>query len=209
MKPISDFLPRILPHVIGCPRPLAEQAIVDSAIKFCDKSLIIRYTPDVVSTVVGTSVYDFDVPSQQEFSRVLYVEIDGDEIASIPRASQPLVGSDNAKPTHYFVTQNESELQLNLYPAPDEVYSISMSLALRPTRNASRLEDDLYTYWHDPITDGALSRIMSASNQTYSDPIMARNYAYKAYTACAQARIEGNIGRTVSSMSARPQPFVR
>ena len=209
MKPLSDFLPRILPHVIGCPNTLAEQSLIDAAISFCDKSLAIRYVPDIAYTTASVARYDFDLPASQDFSRVVYLKVNGRELKSAPAWNQPLVETSDSLPTHYFVTQNESELQLNLYPTPDDVYTIEMSVALRPTRNASRLEDDLYTYWHEALVFGALSRIMNSSDQPYSDPVMARNYAYKAYTACQNARIEGNIGRTISSLSARPTPFVR
>ena len=209
MKSLSDFLPRILPHVIGCPSILAEQSLIDAAISFCDKSLAVRYTPDTAYTTASTARYDFDLPASQDFSRVVYLKVNGRTLTSSPIWDQPLVDTNNSSPTHYFVTQNESELQLNLYPTPDDVYTIEMSVALRPTRSATRLEDDLYTYWHEALTYGALSRIMSASNQPYSNPAMANSYAYKAYTVCQNARIEGNIGRTISSISARPAPFVR
>jgi hypothetical protein len=209
MKPVADFFPRILPHVITCPDPVAEQALVDAAIEFCGKTNIIRFTPDAVSTAIGTSTYDFDIPTYQTYVRAVYVKVNGDLIAPSTTLSQPLVDTANSAPTHFFVTQNESELLLNLYPTPDAVYTLEMSIVLQPTRDAKFLDDDLFDYWQEALVHGALYRLIGTMGQPYSDPNLARMHGSQAYHLCHNARIEGNMGRVVGSSSVKQQPFVR
>lgn len=209
MAAVSEIFPRLLPYAPACPEPMAEQCIVDAAIEFCEKTNAFRYTPDQVSTTAGLTTYDFDLPSFTDFARVIHLSIDSKEIQSVVTEAQPLEADYQTKPDHYFVTQNESELLLNLYPTPDDVYTIDMSIALRPTRNATQIDDDLYTYWQDAIICGALYRIMSVPGQAFSDPVNAGYYNRKFHVLMNNARNEGNLGRVVGSMRVRSNPFVR
>lgn len=208
MKPVSDFFSRTIPLVPGCPDPVAEQALVDSAIYFCAHSNAIRYTADTFNTVAGQSQYDIDVPTSQEFGRVMYLVLDEEQLHPTTSTLQPLEDVENAKPTRYFLTQNESELQLNLYATPDDVYAVQLQVALQPTRNAKYVEDDLLTYWSDAIVYGAVSRLKSIPQQPYTDYMSADYYARKANFYCNQARNEGNIGRVIGSLQVKPRPFV-
>ena len=209
MKPVTDFFSRITPHVVSCPDPVIQQALVDAAIEFCEKTLIIRYTPDSFPTVAGTATYDFDIPTYQEYSRVVYMTIDGKPLSPLVRSDLPTTPTSNSKPTHYYVTQNESELLLNLYPTPDDVYTIDMSIALRPTRDATFLEDDLHRYWLEALAHSTMSRLMAIPGQPYSNPDGAVYHGRKAAMSCRSARIEGNMGRVVGSMTVTPKPLVR
>lgn len=208
MKPVSDFFSRTIPMVPGCPDPVAEQALVDAAIYFCDHTNAIRYTADTFNTVVGQSLYDIDVPTSQVFARVMYLTLDGYELHPVESTLQPLRDMQDSKPTEYYVTQNESELQLNLYAAPDAVYPVSLQVALRPARNAKYVENDLFDYWSDAVVYGALSRLKAIPSQPYTDYLAADYYSRKAKFICNQARNEGNIGRIVGSLQVKPRPFV-
>jgi len=208
MKSVSELYSRTIPMVPGCPDPVAEQALVDSAIYFCEHSNAIRYTPDEFTTTSGQSLYDIDVPTSQEFTRIIYLVVGDDTLISVPSAHQPLKDSANAAPTHYFVTQNESELQLNLYPTPDDVYTVKLQIGLKPTRNAKYIENDLVNYWSDAVVYGALSRLKAIPAQPYTDYLAADYYSKKAKYLCNQARNEGNIGRVTGSLQVKPRPFV-
>lgn len=209
MAAITDFFPRLLPYVPACPDPVAQQALVDSAIHFCEKSLAYRYTPDPVQTEAGISQYDFDLPASTDISRIIWLKIDGYEVADVAQEQlRTLRDRDDTKPTRYYVTQNESEALINLHPTPDDVYDLTMSLALRPTRNATRVEDDLYTYWQDAIIAGALYRLMQIPDQPFSDPVNAAFYGRRAAVLTNNARNEGNLGRVTGSLKVRPRPFI-
>ena len=208
MKPVSDFFSRTIPMAPGCPDPLAEQALVDSAIYFCDHSNAIRYTADTFDTVVGQSLYDIDIPTSQDFCRVLYLTAEGYELMPVANTAQPLKDADDARPVGYYITQNESELQLNLFPTPDKVYPISLQVALKPSRNARYVENDLFDYWSDAVVFGALSRLKAIPDQPFTDYLAADYYARKAKFLCNQARNEGNIGRVIGSLQVKPRPFV-
>lgn len=207
MKPIDSFFSRILPLVPNCPEPLAEQAVLDSAIEFCERSNALRYTVDQFPTVIGQSTYDIDVPTNHTFVRVVYLTVDGMDLTSHVTEKLPTKDVSNSMPYRYYTTQNESELQLNLYPAPDAVYQVNMNIVLKPSYSARYVEDDLFNYWNDAIVAGALYRLKVVPGQPFSDPAGALYYDRRSKILCHQARLEGNIGRVVGSMDARPRPL--
>lgn len=208
MKAASEFFSRIIPKVPGCTTLLAQQAVVDAAVYLCEHSLVLKYNTDAFNTVSGTSMYDIDVPASHDLSRVVYVTVDGDEIQSLPINNLPLVTTDNAKPTKYYVTQLESETQLNLYATPDDAYSVVVNVALRPSTDTTFLADDLYHYWMEPIIAGALGRIYAVPGQPFTDYTAADYYQRRAKLLCHNARNEGNIGRVIGSLQTQPRPFV-
>lgn len=208
MKPLESFFSRILPLTPNCPDPLAAQAVLDSAIEFCERSNALRYNVDTFTTVEGQSAYDIDVPNNHTLARVVYLTVNGTELTGLVAEKLPNYSQENATPYRYYVSQNESELQLNLYPAPDAVYNVNMSLALKPSYTARYLEDDLYDYWNDAIVAGALYRLKVVPGQPFSDPAGALYYDRRAKILCHQARVESNIGRVIGSMDVRPRPLV-
>jgi len=208
MKAIEDFLPRVLPFVPACPDITALQAVVDSAVEFCEQSLIIRHEPAPFQTAEGVSQYDIDVPSQHDFSRVVYVTVDGSELAPIPTEWQPMATSNDSKPQYFFISNNEEELLLNLYPTPEKAYTVAVSIALKPTRDAQQLPDVLYDNWVDGVSYGALSRLMLIPSQQYSSAAQSQFYKQRFAMICNQARNEGKLGRVVGSLQVRPRPFV-
>ena len=207
MKAISEFLPRVLPFVPACPDVTAEQAIRDAAVEFCEQSLIARYEPLTFDTAEGVSEYYIDIPPQHAFSRMIYVTVDGTEVTSIPTERQPTRPSTGGHPHHYFISNNEEELLLNLFPAPNKPYTIRMSMALKPLRDAQQVPDILYDNWADGICYGALARLMLIPNQQYSSAAQSQFYKQRFAMICNQARNEGKLGRVVGSLRVRPRPF--
>lgn len=209
MKPIDSFFSRILPLVPNCPDPLVEQAVLDSAIEFCERSNALRHTIDPFSTVVGQSAYDIDIPSCSTFVRVVYLTVDNMEITSQVVEALPNHQLADSMPQRYYVERTDFGLQLNFYPAPDDVYTVAMNVVLKPAYGTRYLDDDLFNYWNDAIVAGALYRLKVVPGQPFSDPTGALYYDRRAKVLCHQARIEGNIGRVIGSMDVKPKPFVR
>ena len=192
----------------GCPEPLAEQVIVDTAIEFCDKTLALRYESDAVFTVADRRTYDIEVPSGHVLSRILHARIGDQELKSMPVEQLPTGRSYSAKPNTFYITQGQFERQLNLFPMPDDAYTVNLSLAIKPAFGSTQLADDLYDYWLEAIVAGTLSRLKQIPDQPFTDLAGATYYGQRFWAQCNNARVEGNIGRTVTSMQVQPKPFV-
>jgi hypothetical protein len=208
MKAVSEFFSRVIPMATGCPEPVAEQAIVDSAIDFCEKTLALRYQSDALFAVSGISTYDIEVPTYHALSRIIHAKIGDQELQAMPVEQLPTERDYSAQPVKFYVTQGQFERQLNLYPTPDASYTVNMTLAIRPLRGTGYLADDLFDYWLEPVVAGTLMRLKAIPDQPFSDPAGSIYYGQRFGALCNNARVEGNIGRVVGSMQTKPRPFL-
>lgn len=192
----------------GCPEPLAEQAIVDSAVEFCEKTLAIRYESDPLIITSGVSSYDIEVPARHKLCRIISARIGDDELKSIPIEQLPTGRSYSAKPTMFYVSQGQFERQINFFAMPDDTYTVNINVAIKPSYNATSIADDLYDYWLEAVVSGAVSRLKQIPDQPFTDLAGATYYGQRFWMHCNNARVQGNIGRVVGSMQTQPKPFV-
>ena len=203
----TEFLPRILPYVSGCSQPMALQALVDSAISFCDDSLVIRQRLDPARTVYGISEFDIDAPSQQAVSRIMKVWIDGVEAHAVPANEVGDWQMPIARPKNFYTLMDGGTLTANFYPVPDGVYRIAGEVALRPLRNATAFSDDLFNTWMEQVVTGALARLMSTPDQPFTNLALGQAATAKALYLSRWARVEGAYGRVNTTVAVRQRPF--
>ena len=207
MIAITDFLPRLLPHVTGCSDPMAIQALVDSAISFCEDSLVIRQRLDPQRTRMGGVEFDIDAPTDQAVSRIMKVWVQGREIRAIPsdmvNDAMPLMG----QPTAFYTLQDSGTTTAMLHPVPDAVYTLAVEVALRPTRNATRFNDDLFNTWMEHVVTGAMARLMSTQDQPFTNLALGQNAFAKALYMSRRARVEGSYGRVRATVTVQQRPF--
>lgn len=210
MLSIDELFPRVLPYVPGCSEPLARQAILDSAIEFCDKTSILTQTLDAFSTVSGLVSYDLETPNRQmKVARVLAVTIDGKEIKGTFTEDVPTLPDREGQPTSFYTTRIDSEFVLNLHPLPDDKYSVITTVALSPTISATSLEDELVTVWSDGIVDGAIARIARVPNQPFSSFDVAMLYTQSSARKIAAIKAESYQGRIRGGTRIKTRPLVR
>ena len=210
MKPLSAFYPRILPYAPGCSEPFAAQALVSAAIEFCESAQVLREDLDTFYTVEDQIQYDLDPPnSQLTFTRIMGVTLDDTvELKGIMAEELRNLPQEKAKPRAFYTDRTGSSFTLRLGPKPDGVYKVVVHAALRPTREATQLEDDLYSIWIDPLVSATLSKILQVPNQPFTNFMMAEKYAKDAARGFATSRTEGNYGLIRGSMRVRTRPFV-
>lgn len=209
MKPLSAFYPRILPYLPGCPEPLVDQVLVNSAIEFCEASLTLRQNLDMFYTVVGKVDYDLDPPTRNhDINRVMGVTLDGRELRpGLFEAIRNDMPTANSIPRGFYTDRTDNTFTLRLSPPPDKVYPVTVSVTLRPARNAVLLDDDLYNIWIDPIVSGAIARAMQIPDQPFTNPGRAQELLMSASQQTVNSRIEGNFGLVRGSMRVRPRSF--
>lgn len=207
MLAATAFFPWVLPKVPGCSSPLAQQAVVDSAIAFCEESQAVRQWVTPISTVAGTSAYTLSGDADQQVSRVLAVLVDNYPIQAAPRSQEGYAQTgDTSRPAYYYTKPNGADVDLVLHPTPDSVFTVKVLVALRPRRGASQLTDELYHQWVEPITAGALYRILMTPGQPFTDTAGGALQGQLAVSGARKARIASESGqvRTTSAVTMRP-----
>lgn len=207
MKPVSSFFPSLLPYVPGCPDPLAARAVVDSAISFCEDSLVISETLDSFFTEVGVSAYELSAPSDQQVCSVRNVTVGGNELTATVDGNELFATSATGTPHRFFTSRTSGELMLHVWPVPDVVAEVKVFAALRPVKDATQLDDDLYALWMAPVLAGAIAKIRAVPNQPFSDPADAMMKAAQAASMSNRARIKGSYGRMQGGMRVTQRPM--
>jgi hypothetical protein len=115
--------------------------------------------------------------------------------------------TDNAKPRAFYTDRTDSTFTLQLTPPPDDVYSVVVAAALRPSRYATMLDDDLFSIWIDPIVAGAMARAMMIPDQAFSNPAQAQYLLNSTAKQTNTSRVESTYGFIRGSMSVRSRPF--
>ena len=207
MIAVSEFFPRLMPYVMGCPEPMAAQALVDSAIAFCNDSLAAHTLLDAQKTQINSPEFDISLPTGLAASRVLRVWVNGREI---PGAAADWIQDDLAtlgQPCMFYTRQTDSALAALLYPTPDAAYTLKVEVATRPTRSAKSFENELFDLWMDPIIEGAKARLMAIPDQPFTNPGGAGAAASNAMYLSRRARIEASYGRVRASSRVRARPL--
>lgn len=194
--------------VPGCPEPTLNQALVDAAVVFCEDTLVVRERLQMFNTVVGQTTYDLDVPSATEdVTRILHVVADGRLLDLMPQERAVYADSRQGYPAVAYSIRNESEFLLALYPTPDEVMPVDVTVALRPKRNATTLNDDLYHLWVDTVVHGTLARLCAIQGQPFTNEPLAQSSAVMFQRGINRARIEGSYGRVRGQIRVGQRPF--
>lgn len=209
MKPLSAFYPRILPYLPGCPEPMVDQVLLNAAIEFTESSMTLRQNLDYFNTSPGIVQYDLVPPTtQHDINRVMGVTVGGIELtAGMFEAIRNDLPTGQARPRGFYTDRTDNVFTLMLSPPPDGEYQVIVAATLRPARNATQLDDDLYNIWIDPIVSGAIARAMQVPDQPFTNFAQAQYLLDSAAKQTNSSRIESTYGLVRGSMRVRNRPF--
>jgi len=206
---VSKFLSTLMPQVIGCPRPTASRAVVDSAIDFCSRSLVLTYALQPLPTRVGDNTYWLELPEQTALVQVLRAWYDDTVLRPVTLDSVYVSEAPAGTPHSYYGEHLDidEEYSLRLYPTPDAVGSLLVRAALKPIRNATLLNNQLYNDWYEAIVDGALARLCSLPGENFTNPEVAMSARIRARTAANDARRDALHAKVQSPVSVTMRAF--
>jgi hypothetical protein len=79
----STLIPKLSPHVPGCPQPLMVQVIRDAAIRICEKTLVWRYTQPTFALLPGVHEYFYSKPTATDVHVVFAALLDGEPMEKL------------------------------------------------------------------------------------------------------------------------------
>ena len=97
-----------------------------------------------------------------------------------------------------------------LYPTPDAVYTLSISVIVTPKETAAAAQipgDPLIKYSND-IEAGALAYLLALPGQPWTDAAAAARYMRDFASAIANGKAEAQRAYNTGSMRVRPRPFL-
>lgn len=186
---------------------MAQQALLDSAIAFCEDSQAIRQSLDTLYLVGGVADFELEAPTSQAVTNVLDVTIDGQRLHSIYFDEAAKLKPSTGKPTHYYTSRDAGALVLHMYPTPDQRYKADVKVATRPTRAATTFEDDLVDLWADAVISGAIARLCAIPGQPFTSTDLAVAAGSAAVGKSRDARRTASSGQIRGSMAVKGRPF--
>lgn len=169
MRAWEDFLPDVLPEVLGCAQPVAAHALLRAAQEFFQKTRAWNVWLDPVTTVALVTAYDLELESRSELVRLEAATLNGKTIGLTRVQAVPADWrSNNASlPTCVFTTDSRT---VQLVPAKAAGMLLAIQASLKPSNAAAGINDDLFDRYVETIAVGAKARLMAQPRQGYSNP---------------------------------------
>lgn len=186
----TAFLDYVLPHVPGATQEMALLEIKNTIIDFCEKSLILQTDLDPITTIPNLADYDLEPDGDTLVVKIMKMWFKGvqldpralDEIYT-PSAFNTRSGAlvERSDPRFYY---QKDARTFSLYPIPNvrDVSSITLRVALKPTRSAQTIDDLIFEEYAEIIGHGAITRLALSPDKPYSNNQQAQS-RFALYTA--------------------------
>lgn len=207
MKPLADFYSRLQPRLPGVSVPLMNQALLDSAILFCQRSLALR--ADLTPIVTALNVAEYVIPTTGDVQpyKVTGAHCDGDALYLTNSIHWAQLAARRGRPRTARVDNLDGALTLTLDTLPDDAYPIVLSAVMAPSRTATTLPDQFMTEWLDALILGALGALQKMRGQPFHDDMLAQRDDMRAHAETNRARVDALRGSITGSLRVAPRPF--
>jgi hypothetical protein len=204
VKAWADFLPDVLVHVPGCPDPVAEHALLRAAQEFFETTRLWMEWLREQYTVAGLMDYPRVLPNQADLVRLERATLNGRQIEV--RSEEDLPADWQTYPqtvcTGVHTTDRET---LYLVPSTQDGQVLLVQASLKPSDDATGVEDHLFAHHAKHIACGAVAALKYHAEKTYSDPANAIVYRAKFEDAMNTVEFQRRRGYT----SARPRRQIK
>lgn len=209
----SEFLPEVLPFVPGCATPVAENAIRQACIEFCEKTDY--WTQDLAAMASENTVADYVLYPPGDYARIhniLSVFYDDVELeAKTPKELNKIITNwktETGTPSYYHI-EREKRVTLILVPVPDETVAdqIEVSVSIKPAVGGDRVSDEIYYDHRKSISYGALGFLLRIPNKAWTSVGLANEYEKMFEVSTINARRIASKAFTKRSETVQMRPW--
>lgn len=216
------FFEYVTPAVQGCPLAMVKQAVISSAIEFCEKSLIWKQDSIQNDVLAGKAHYTYAPPL---FAKVVMpykvtindVELEPWDVPSLEYFDKDWKLIESEYPTRYVQVMDDT-IRLIGVPTKDIFVSdtgfdgdgnptpsgLMADVVLCPTRNARKCPTFLYTDWVETIASGALARLHAQVGKVWAKPELVSRYEKLFREGVSYAKSKSDKSYQRSSNNMRP-----
>lgn len=210
--PYDNFLPEVLPYVMGCPENVALTAIRSACIEFCEHSLYLQQALTPISVVAATAEYTVDVPAGYVLNKIMSLSLGTNPLKEVGLLDlEAMFGPawDQRVGTPVAYLQLDAE-KILLVPKPDfdQEDQLQGRISLRPTRASTTIDGVIFERWAEVIAFGARARLHDTPSQQYYDAVQAKKFRAWFESGYGDALIEINKGMTRNVQTVRMPTFV-
>ena len=170
----SDWLPDVMPRVMGASIPLVEQEVRRAAQEFMRRTRVWIEWLEQETTRVGSFDYEFDVPQGATVVRVERATLDGQpfDVQSFRALSADWTrpGAD----AQALVSANRATFRIGPVGTGK---ALQAQVSLVPGERALGIPDELHAQHHQHIAHGALARLLVIPAQAWTNFDLASMHA--------------------------------
>lgn len=197
--PYSAFLPEVMQYCPDVADFVAENAIKQACIEFCERTRYWQVDLDPQSLISGIASYEVDAPTGTKFVDV--TEAWFNDVLLIPKSTEELTRiyrytdwrSIEGSP-QYITRIIPTELIVVPMPSETTANSLKVRASLAPTRDSKGVDSSLYEEFLEYISYGARARLYGTPKQPYYDKAAAMEYEKRFRTAISEVRTRVNRG---------------
>lgn len=207
----SAYLTRVIPYARDCADPVAEAAVRDAVIDFCQRT---HWLLDPITFVSEADEGVYALTPTDAFTETVAVkEVRFDGVLLTPTTEDVVNASTihdwrapSATPRNYIVGSDSTTVRL-IY-APDTAdLEVQAVLAVAPTRDSTGAADSLFDRWAEDIAMGARARLHEQANAPYYDIKMAEQMRRRFNHAIGRANVVRRQSPAGVPLVMRPPRF--
>lgn len=211
---LDNFLPHLLPELPGAPDPLVKQALLRSAIDFCQRSQAWHEMADPITLTEGVAEYDLDPPLDSRVYLLLQAWVGPQPLTPLTLQRRQLelpadVSQGLPVPTHFISSADRQSL--TLYPTPTNIVAatvLRVKVCYTPKPAATTLPDLLSERYLMAVCAGTKSALMAIPGQAWSNPALSGYYRSQFDEGVVAAKIEAFYdGAPNGKLTVAPRPF--
>lgn len=214
----KQFLQEVMPDVPGCPVRVAENAIRNSAIEFCDETRIWRErAADIAMTVAGGITYPIDISAINSGEATMIAPhrvrlADSEKPLSV--LAKPYLDDqwlvDGPRRPQWFYSNTPGEITFGPGETIDKDNTAFIWVVIKPSRAALTGPDFLGEQWFEEVAHGAKARLMEMPDKPWTQTNRVKYHRDKFVKGYVEARIRDAKSNVVGSTKAVPNVrFVR
>jgi hypothetical protein len=207
MKVWSWWLPDILPHVPGCPIPVAEHELKRAAQVFFATSRAWLVTePEVAGLAGDVELSIVPTDPEQDLVRLEQAWINGIPATVKTVAEMDSQASDwqTHEGTPSIVVQLSPDVA-RLYPIPLADFTVKWRASIIPSDVATGLPDDMAATYRDELAQGAKGRLMLYPNKSWTALDIAGVVGGAFADGASKANLEAARSFGKGRIKARPK----
>ena len=208
----SALYSRILPYVPGCPDPAVDQAVMDAATEFAERTQLLFTIEAPIPLVNGVSTYSVTTVTGIAVSLIRHVycgtrELDPVTPSSLHDQLPAWQTSESSEPTHYSCFGEPGTI--TVYPAPQRVSTEALRIVAswEPAFGATQLPDELVTGYARDIVEGAKARLMLMPDRKWTNLPLAGLAQNNFEAGVAEGKIKAIHSKAAGSVFVRPRKF--
>jgi len=212
---LNDLLPEVLQYVNGAPSIMLRIHLINAAIAFCNKTLILKKEPSVFQPEEDLHTYTLKYP-QDRYRAVAVDEVKiGDNGQPLLRMTEHEMDTEivdwrdqtSTMPTRYWLTDKINTIRLWPTPSADIDEDCVVRTIVTYKRDQVEIDDFMYEKWSEVIQAGALASVLMIPGATWYNESLARSMASAFRTGVREARKTTLSGTGKFSGRVNPQNY--